>query len=217
MCLWSKFELGLLGASFISMSKKGNKAINKFPRASIFFSWFLWILSPILMQDLSFFIFLKLLQMAAYRTQRRYFLTAWTMRTERFAIDTSCLCDLLECHRHGLCTAGDATTSYSRWVTWFWHIGDIRNGALPMALIILLNDPADHRIMIIISPLKFLQVNQRYGIHTVVINDDTKSSITMGVWCSRVLLFKLVILTYTRFQNFWDWDILAAPLSRKCV
>jgi hypothetical protein len=52
---------------------------------------------------------------------------------------------------------------------------------LPMALTILLDDPADHQITITISPLKRLQVtqesdfNRRYEIRTVVINDDTKS------------------------------------------
>ena len=52
---------------------------------------------------------------------------------------------------------------------------------LPMALTMLLDDPADHRITIMISPLKRLQVtqesdfNRRFGIHTVVINDDTQS------------------------------------------
>ena len=52
---------------------------------------------------------------------------------------------------------------------------------LPMALIILLDDPADHRIMITILPLKCCcckvtqesDFNQRYGIPTVVINDDS--------------------------------------------
>jgi replicative superfamily II helicase len=52
---------------------------------------------------------------------------------------------------------------------------------LPMALTMLLDNPADHRVTITISPLKRLQVtqesdfNRKYGIHTVVINDDTKS------------------------------------------
>ena len=52
---------------------------------------------------------------------------------------------------------------------------------LPMALTMLLDDPADHRITITISPLKRLQVTQesdfntKYGISTVVINDDTTS------------------------------------------
>ena len=50
-----------------------------------------------------------------------------------------------------------------------------------MALTILLDDPADNQITITISPLKRLQVtqesdfNRRYGIRTVVINDDTKN------------------------------------------
>ena len=52
---------------------------------------------------------------------------------------------------------------------------------LPMALTILLDDPSDNQITITISPLKRLQVtqesdfNRRYGIRTVVINDDTKN------------------------------------------
>ena len=45
---------------------------------------------------------------------------------------------------------------------------------LPMALTMLLDDPADHRITITILPLKLLQVthefdfNKKYGISTVV-------------------------------------------------
>ena len=52
---------------------------------------------------------------------------------------------------------------------------------LPMALTMLLDNPAENQITITISPLKHLQVtqesdfNRRYGIRTVVINDDTKS------------------------------------------
>ena len=52
---------------------------------------------------------------------------------------------------------------------------------LPMALTMLLDNPAENRITITISPLKRLQVTQesdfngRYGIRMVVINDDTKS------------------------------------------
>lgn len=50
---------------------------------------------------------------------------------------------------------------------------------LPMALNILLDDPSKHLITITISPLKRLQstqendFNTRYGIPTVVINEDT--------------------------------------------
>ena len=54
---------------------------------------------------------------------------------------------------------------------------------LPIAHTMLLDDPADHWITIMISPLKCLQVTQlqesdfntKYGISTVVINDDTTS------------------------------------------
>ncbi|KAF8906796.1 hypothetical protein CPB84DRAFT_1675288 [Gymnopilus junonius] len=50
---------------------------------------------------------------------------------------------------------------------------------LPTALKILLDNPADNLVTITLSPLKRLQVtqendfNSRYGIHTVVINEDT--------------------------------------------
>lgn len=53
---------------------------------------------------------------------------------------------------------------------------------LPIAIMILLDDPTDRKITITISPLKRLQVaqeidfNERYGIHTVVINEDTPRS-----------------------------------------
>lgn len=50
---------------------------------------------------------------------------------------------------------------------------------LPTALKILLDNPADNLITITLSPLKRLQVtqendfNSRYGICTVVVNEDT--------------------------------------------
>lgn len=50
---------------------------------------------------------------------------------------------------------------------------------LPIALNLLLDDPANHHISLTISPLKRLQVtqadnfNKNYGIPTIAINDDT--------------------------------------------
>jgi replicative superfamily II helicase len=66
---------------------------------------------------------------------------------------------------------------------------------LPMALTMLLDDPAHHRVTITISPLKRLQVtqesdfNRRYGIRTVVINDDTKSENSWWDVSLNILMF----------------------------
>ncbi|KAF8220668.1 hypothetical protein L208DRAFT_1070601, partial [Tricholoma matsutake] len=48
---------------------------------------------------------------------------------------------------------------------------------LPIALSLLLDDPANHFVSLTISPLKWLQVtqnfNKNYRIPTIAINDDT--------------------------------------------